>query len=304
MRLMNRNQYCIVYSLRCNYACSYCCNSASQHAPESWVERHTSEMVDLFAPLPPGVIMVSGGEPLLWKDFSVILERLPQHFWALNTNASLMPDWLVHPNVKLAVVAYHPPFAKADLFIKRVLAFKAADTHPVIKIIVMPGQEGANLHLWRAWNALGIPTHLTPLEYKVRFDATFLRQVISEYRTSCLYNSRFFRPLRHVAQQEKCTAGTRDMFQVEVGGALTRCSTLHGGCGRVTAPAFLRVPHPCTAGSCFCEWHHWGGTAKAEDNEVWNAYIETGVWKGPTEDELSRFISEMGYHLSARENLA
>ena len=116
MNLLNRNHYAIWFSDRCNFKCSYCCNRISPLSKNSILEDNTALIIDFFNKLEPGCFMISGGEPFLWKDFPVILESLPQHFWILLTNLSLLPEWIFHPNIKLILPAYHEEYANENKF--------------------------------------------------------------------------------------------------------------------------------------------------------------------------------------------
>jgi len=306
MNLLSRNQYCIWFSDRCNYRCSYCTNHASPEAPRSPLEANTPALIDLFSRVEPGVIMVSGGEPFMWKDFPVVLDALPQHYWVILTNASSLPKWLSHPNIKLFIPAYHEEFTNPERFTANLLALKDVGKAMHVKVIVKPGREYDQVPLWESLNGLGIHTSLTPLEYTARFSRPFLRDVIAKFRTCALYNSRFFR--RDAPPDSLCVAGTAKSFQVNSDGRVVRCSTIFDGTGpegtgSLWNPVFDATPRLCTAaGSCYCEWHHWGQMAPANDNAAWTALIETGRFPVPTREELLQFIVDMKWDPAGRND--
>lgn len=303
VNLLNRNQYAVWFSDRCNYKCSYCCNNVPPKAPKSEIENNTQAFINLFNQVEPGVIMVSGGEPALWQDLPLLLEELPQHAWVILTNLSLLPEWFAHPNIKLLLPAYHEEFAKEERFTAHLKQLKEMGKRAHAKIIVKPGQEYHQIGLWEKWNGMGVPASLVPLEYTNYFKQEFLRDLISKYRTSCLYNSRFFR--RNSPLNQVCVAGTSKSFQVNSDGKIVRCSTVFEGCGSdqsasIWQPAFNQESKLCTAESCYCEWQHWAQMAKANDNHIWNEYLETGVWTLPNEEELCQFITNMGWDVAGR----
>lgn len=300
---LQRNQYGLWFSDRCNYKCSYCCNNASPKAPKSEIESNPEALIYLFNQVEPGVILVSGGEPTLWKDFPDILNSLPQHYWVVLTNLTTIPEWLNHPNIKLLLPAYHEEFANEERFTAYLTQLKEMGKRAHVKLIVKPGQEYNQVPLWEKWNGLGIPTSFTPLEYTFRFKREFLKDVVDNFRTSSLYNSRFFR--RQSPANRYCVAGTGKSFQVNSDGSLVRCSSIHEFCGDERAgsiwqPEFNREAKYCTAEDCFCEWHHWGQTALANDNSVWTDYIETGIWKNPSAEELCQFVLDMDWDLAGK----
>jgi hypothetical protein len=103
-------------------------------------------------------------------------------------------------------------------------------------------------------------------------------------------------------------AGTEKSFQVNSDGRVVRCSTIFDGTGPQGAgslwnPVFDATPRPCTAaGSCYCEWHHWGQMAPANDNAAWTTLIETGRFPVPTREELLQFVVDMQWDPAGRND--
>jgi MoaA/NifB/PqqE/SkfB family radical SAM enzyme len=306
MKLLDRNQYAIWFSDRCNYTCSYCTNHASPEAPRSPLEANTRALIELFDRVRPGVVMLSGGEPFLWKDFPLLLEALPQHYWVFLTNLSFLPKWVDHPNIKLFIPAYHEEFADEARFEAHLRELHARGRRLHVKLIVKPGREWDQIARFERWNDMGVLTSLVPLEYTARFDRRFLADVIARYRTSSLYNSRFFR--LDSPPDVDCVAGTEESFQVNPDGRLVRCSSVFDGAGEdgagsIWKPAFDRRPRRCPAsGSCYCEWHHWGQMAPANDNLTWTRFIESGEWQRPSLNELLQFILDMRWDPAGRND--
>jgi hypothetical protein len=300
---LHRNQYGLWFSDRCNYKCSYCCNNASPKAPKSEIELNPDALIQLFNQVEPGLIQVSGGEPTLWQDFADILAALPQHYWVILTNLTTIPDWIAHPNIKLLLPAYHEEFANADRFTAHLRQLKEMGKPTHVKLIVKPEQEYHQIPLWEKWNGLGIPTSLAPLEFSYWFKRQFLQDLVTQFRTSSLHNSRFFR--RHAPANRFCIAGTSNFFQVNANGSIGRCSAISSLDAEkpftsIQNALFNESATYCESPDCYCEWHHWGQVAPANDNSTWSDYVETGVWKIPTVEELCEFVLDMDWNPAGR----
>jgi hypothetical protein len=309
MNFLWRNQYCIWFSDRCNYECSYCTNHAYPEAPQSVVESNPDALIDLFRRVDPGVIMLSGGEPFLWKSAPRVLDALPQHYWVFLTNLSFLPSWVDHPNIKLFIPAYHEEFADAERFTANLEELARRKRRIHVKIIVKPGREYEQVPLWERWNAIpGVVASLVPLEYTAQFSPGFLNDVKTRFRTCALYNSRFFRA--DSPPDVVCAAGTAQAFQVNADGRVVRCSTIFDGTGSdgsgsLFNPVFDEEPRRCTATvSCFCEWHHWAQMTPAHDNDTWTRYVETGIWERAGLEELERFVVSMRWDPTGRVSRA
>lgn len=305
MNFLNRNQYTIYFSNRCNFNCSYCCTKSSPDSPKSVTEANPDALVSLFNQVDPGVIFVAGGEPIMWKALGDMMDRLPQHYWTILTNLSGVPKWLTHSNVKLVVPAYHEEEASPEKFGDNLAKLRDAGKPTHAKIIVKPEREYEQIPLWEKWNAEGTVTSLVPLEYTFFFRKTFLVDLITKFRTSSLYNARFFRS--DVVRNTFCRAGTREMFQVNPDGAIVRCSTIQETTrdgdqkGNIFLPQFNAQAKSCSMyNQCYCEWHHWASMSPAHDNDVWTEFAQTGRWRPPTIAEMEHFVREMGWNLAGR----
>lgn len=293
MRFLDRPQYCIWFSNRCNYACSYCINRASRDAPKSEVERHTDALVRVFRSVEPGVIMVSGGEPLLWEAMPQLLERLSQHLWVILTNLSFVPSWLHHPRIVLVIAACHYDQCDLDRFVANTRQLRRV----IAKVLVQPGgvAEAYAVEVWHHLTEQGVVTHLAPVEWPRGNSEWLLDLVSGDLLTSCLYNSRFFFN-DTMRDSSPCPAGTRDMFQVMPSGMFLRCSQSRGleGMGSMLHPSWLEEPADCNK-VCYCEWHHWAGVTLADDNDTWTHFVESGEWVRPSPDQFAHFLERSGY---------
>ncbi|MBR1691357.1 MAG: radical SAM protein [Lachnospiraceae bacterium] len=78
----------------CNLRCKHCCVSASS-ADNDLSENDMRNVVDKVVAVNPRTIVISGGEPLMRKDFKDIISRLRKNFrgqLGLMTNATLVND--------------------------------------------------------------------------------------------------------------------------------------------------------------------------------------------------------------------
>jgi len=257
----------------------------------SKVEQSTDLLIATMNLIQPGVIMVSGGEPVLWKAMPRLIEELGQHKWVILTNLSKVPAWLLHDRVVLVIAAYHKEFTHLPTFIKNLKRIY----RPIVKILVEPNSETEHLSVWDTLWTHGIPTHLAPIEWPRGFSESFLDRIRSgELLTNLMYNSRFF--CGPTNKSRLCIAGTRDMFQIGLDGGFGRCSQGGPIHGRLGDQKWLDEPHECSF-SCYCEWHHWAGMTLANDNNVWNRYVDTGIWTIPRVDELKPFVEKMEWKL-------
>lgn len=252
------------------------------------VEENPNAIIDLFNSVYPGVIMVSGGEPILWKDMPMLLEALPQHYWVILSNLSSVPTWMHHPNVKLVIAACHYKQAGLGWFIKRCRELPRV----VVKILVDPRDEVEPLRVWTVLNKAKLVAHLAPVEWPRPHSPELLQRIrAGELLTSCLYNARFFSS--GVEYTRMCLAGTKAMFQVGPSGTIAPCSQA----GPIVESTIFEPKwdvRECDK-SCYCEWHHWAGMALAEDNATWDHFVETGEWVRPTPEQLERFLGDMGW---------
>lgn len=120
------------------------------------------------------------------------------------------------------------------------------------------------------------------------------------FRTSVLYNSRFFR--KDKARQKICPAGSKDGIQILHDGSIVRCSTNQSKVSHIgNYDNLFDSTTVCSiADSCYCEWHHYNEWTLANDNDVWNRYIEAGIWQAPSLDDLYMFVKKMDWDESGR----
>jgi len=255
---------------------------------------NTEKLVQVFRGVEPGVITVSGGEPTLWEAMPSLLDQLSQHYWVILTNLSRPVSWLRDDRIKLVIAAYHEEFTGPH-FAKYL---KELGGKSIVKILVTPESEHKHIGLFHHLNNdHGIPAHLVPISWPKGCSPLFLERFLKgDLLTSAAYNARFFS--KWVRVPRDCIAGTRDMFQVAHKGSFNRCSQagIVRPQGSIFAPRWNEGPEPCDQ-SCYCEWHHWAGATLANDNEVWNYFVETGEWERPTVAGFREFLEKMEWGL-------
>lgn len=329
--------YSIQFSLRCNYRCSYCAARPIDGYPKvirSTVEKNTQKIIDLFNSVEPGLIILSGGEPALWEDFPLIMDKLPQHYWCVLTNLSYMPTWFLHNNVKFIEATFHDDWANPELFDRYLYKLKEENKRPLVKIIIDAGNEYKNVESWKKWNDAGIPTHFVPnyqnswvndeegINLKLVRIHHVLKEVIfidhpevicdefkidmlnGQFLTCSAFNSQFFAPPPPMIPRKPsvCAMGTKASFLVQADGKLVRCcQNVTDDIGTIFTPNFFSEPRLCETDSCSGPYFSWMGETYADDNDTWQEFIETGVWRKPTIDEFLEYLEKMGWLIDGEE---
>jgi MoaA/NifB/PqqE/SkfB family radical SAM enzyme len=111
---------------RCNYRCSYCpvvTNFAFTSVVDRSGERSGEEWIAALEKLPPATIYFSGGEPFVFSDLPVIVNRLPEkhHVQGIVTNLSAPVS--VYRKIKKRIhlnASFHREFADASTFTAKV----------------------------------------------------------------------------------------------------------------------------------------------------------------------------------------
>lgn len=81
---------------RCNLRCKHCCSNCSDKEKDFLGINQIRNVVDIIKDLNPEIIILTGGEPLVRKDFkeiiSYIRETMPNIYLVLSTNGTLIND--------------------------------------------------------------------------------------------------------------------------------------------------------------------------------------------------------------------
>lgn len=111
----------------CNYKCSYCIpelNSGTNRPPSLNQALDFFNNLDQYYGTVPKQLHISGGEPTLWKDFLVFIEKLnPEIFLLVTSNGSRTLNWWerwkqVAENRAALSLSFHPEFSSVDHFVK------------------------------------------------------------------------------------------------------------------------------------------------------------------------------------------
>ncbi|UOD35543.1 radical SAM protein [Deferribacteraceae bacterium V6Fe1] len=302
MKFLNRNHYALIFGEKCNLACSYCSYGLNKKNADKFqssaIENNISMLVKILENLGNVAVTVSGGEPALFSNFPQLIKKLPKIKWIVFTNLTILPEWYFDDNISLLVPSYHNIVDKLN-FLKNIKLLKREGKRMHCKIIVHPNNEYRDLDLFEKLWEISIPTSFVPLEYTYFFREEFLKSLITKYRTSLLYNSRFFR-LDYLCSR-KCKAGTLDGFQINSDCTIVRCSTNQIKISDIFNFHLYSKKVQCNVNSsCYCEWHHWNEWTLANDNEIWSDYVTKGIYKKPTIKELYEFIIKMRWLESGR----
>ena len=281
MKLLHRrNHYGINFSPLCNYSCSYCSVELRRGEMPGLLRQADVDKVErLLDRLPPAVIVVSGGEPALWKGLKQLVENnarkqptwrqrlrgmVPEdvrHNFVFFSNVSLLPDWYFDDSVKLIMASFHREQVTERKFSESVRVLHDAGKRVKVKLMTAPGEEYENVKFFRELWDYGVPASFAPIEEffeqdpskKKVFDHRFISDLIEKYRTSALYTSRFFLATDRTITK-LCPAGTKESFFIEMDGTFRRCVfqgpiVVRRGFRRVSGsldrPVFHRRPQLC-----------------------------------------------------------
>ncbi|MDR1901933.1 MAG: hypothetical protein LBQ88_06615 [Treponema sp.] len=266
----------------------------------SLLERKMDKLIEFLNTIPPSLINITGGEVGLSPDFINVIESLPQHKWWVTSNGSVIPEWFYHKNVILFELTLHHEFTTPEIFMRQCKKLLDHSKRVITKLLVKQSQELESISVFsKFWNS-GIPMHLTPVIPTHYYTSAFIIELINKYRTSCIYNADFFRPLNIVKKSRNCAAGTRQYFYVFHDGTIRRCRSNFeqiNGSSTISNPVFYEKPKICDDSlDCYCEF--MPDLSLANENERWNRYMETGNWEMPSKEDLYTFIQKMNWDLA------
>jgi len=290
VRLMNLPHIALLPFLTCNFACSYCVAKPLLNGkrPFGLWNEHFDDITAFLSKLDTKMIMISGGEPLLWSGWTELIEKT-DHYWYFCTNASKIPQWLDYTKdrVKLFLAAFHRTGITVDKFIGNVKKLQDAG-YPVFVKIVYTRSEQQFAEAEEIIKA-GIPTSFVPL-----YNTKYLPDEVAALRPYC-HSDMYYNRFQSVERSPgKCAAGTRESFEL-TGMIVGRCSHYShislnkvpkllrkfalGYRGDIYESHFDVSARMCSRKVCECEWHSFGELINSPENERWQSLIDTGVWK-------------------------
>lgn len=292
MKLMNVNHISVLPYLTCNFKCPYCIAKPNFYQDKNkfglW-ETNYYDVMKFIQTLDKRMILVSGGEPLLWDKWQDMIIN-SDHYWYFVTNTSVVPKWLgdteVKNKVKLFLSAFHRTGIKVEKYIDNVK--KLQDMGYAVFCKIMYTKEKEQINEANLIIKSGIPMSFVPL-----VDTKYQSEEISRIKPYC-YSDMYYRRFYILGKSScYCMAGTKDSFQID-GLSMTRCGhfssislnnvpkllrKLHDGyIGDIYQPKFYEKPKICNMNQCFCENLHFGGILDDSENEVWQRFIENGKW--------------------------
>jgi hypothetical protein len=325
---MNVPHIAIIPYLTCNFSCSYCCaNKFSQDSLKLWHSK-ADDMIKFLNSIDRKMIMVSGGEPLLY-DWHRFIEET-DHYWYFATNASVIPKFLsehdIKEKVKLFIAAFHREGMNVGRFIKN--ALKLQDMGYAIFCKIIYTKEEVQFKEWEEIANAGLLVSFVPL-VGGKYSKEEIARVIP-YCQSALYASRFYELDRRLCGNLDCVAGTAESFELRMT-SIVRCGLqdvpvfaniappkflkrilrddwndlaiklLHVASGRknpflgnIYEPKFYQSPMPCRRQRCECEWHTFSGMGVDVENWKWQGLIDTGRWIPTTQKRIKEFVAKSG----------
>ena len=307
MKLMNVPHIAIIPYMTCNFSCSYCvANKYSKDSLKLW-DSKVGDIIKFLNTLDKKMILVSGGEPLLY-DWSKLIKET-NHYWYFATNASVIPKFLYNAQdkVKLLYAAFHREGIGVNKFIKNIL--KIQDMGYAIFCKIIYTKDDSQFNDWDLINSAGIPVSFAPL-VGVKYTEEEVAKVLP-YCISDMYADRFLNPSRKLGN---CVAGTSETFEIRAT-SIVRCGLqdipllgnlappkflkrmVHDGLsdaamkviyimsgrksyflGDIYNPQFYSKPVICHRKRCDCEWHTFSGIGDDSENPRWQNLIDTGKW--------------------------
>lgn len=305
MKLMRLPHIAILPYLTCNFRCPYCVVESPVWAFTKW-EAQFEDTVTFLNSIGKKAIMVSGGEPFIWKRWGELIRRT-DHYWYFCTNTSKVPKWLqdstAKEKVKLFLAAFHRTGIQVRKFIANV--HKVQDLgYPVFVKVVYVGDSAQFNDIEEIIKA-GIPASFAPL-LGIECSEQGVADILP-YCQSTMYANRFFPPDAGAERAIKpCPAGTEESFEIE-GSVIVRCSHYSDMLlnrvprllrrfrprylGDISHPRFHKQPKICFRKTCACEWHTFSDMAFGFENEKWQHFIETKEWTPATILDIKEFVA-------------
>lgn len=309
MKVMNLPHIAIVPYLTCNFKCPYCVAETPFKIPfynprnslEKW-DAQFEDTVTFLNSIGTKAILVSGGEPTIWKRWDELIKR-SDHYWYFLTNVSKVPNWLndskVKQRTKLLLAAFHRTGIRIEKFIANVCKIQDLG-YPIFVKVVYTKDKDQLKEIDKIIKA-GIPASFVPLvgmEYSKKEIEDML-----PYCQSAMYACGFWGVNRAV---KSCVAGTNESFELD-GSIIAKCSHYSGMSlnkipklfrglsslylGDIYYPRFYHQPKMCYRKTCTCEWLAFTDIAFGFENEKWQHFIETGKWVPATIDDIDDFVA-------------
>ena len=279
MKLFNLDHVALLPYTTCNFKCSYCVDANRRLSMKVWDAR-ASDILTFLNELSAKAVMVSGGEPLLWKDWPRLIKET-LHTWYFLTNASVLPSWLrsTRHSIKLVIAAYHRSQMDINTFIRNIETLQDMSYPVFVKIVY----DGTTLQFYdiEQIQKANIPVSFSPM-LGVKLTKEQIDKALP-YCQSEMYKSRFLPPpFGKRRNYQKCNAGTSSSFEID-GSKLLMCShktSLFDRIGTLDKPKLHRRAYPCYKNHCACEWHTFSELdTRPNENVRWQKFVDTGAWK-------------------------
>lgn len=114
--------------IRCNYHCPYCI--WNRFSPDEFKDAYYpyTDWIEVFKKFSPSAVIITGGEPFLYKDIVSLIEHFPRKhvISCVVTNLSVGVDKLVSLKNKefRIMTSYHPEMTSKEAFVRNLLLLK------------------------------------------------------------------------------------------------------------------------------------------------------------------------------------
>ncbi len=242
----------------CNYKCSYCFTSKSSIK----VEDYDSFLKNIKNKIPRNwkFFIAGGGEPFTHPNFFKIIDGLVKFGYRLSINSNLSPSLnklnrffkIAGKNLDIFQVSLHLEHVQAQIFIKKILAFKKSfpDFKKIIVTTVARKDRMKEMEFVKKTFDKKIKLFFQPLRDKTQ-------KAINYSPKEMDYFSFYPDQLDRILTGTLCNSGQK-MIAILPTGDTFRCVTglikNHGYLGNILTDnlAFYDKPKPCEEEFCFC----------------------------------------------------
>jgi MoaA/NifB/PqqE/SkfB family radical SAM enzyme len=239
-RRIIRNRLVVLFqpTFRCNYRCSYCpvvtkFDYTTVFPRKS--ERTAQDWVAILEKLPPAMIYIAGGEPMVYAPLPDVINNLPKKHEVVGmvTNVSLPTSLYRKIRKRIHINAsFHREFAGEDEFIEKVKELQHL-FHLAVNIVATPENLPVIERLDALMRSRKIVLHVDPLvdadfSYTPEQKALLLKHTHSDRQYTVAFDD---------FSVKRCSAG-RNYIYVMPGGEVYSCA---GGCSYIHSPLFKHL---------------------------------------------------------------
>jgi MoaA/NifB/PqqE/SkfB family radical SAM enzyme len=223
----NRLHALLYPTFRCNYKCSYCPVVTKFDFGKVWdihSELPAARWIEALDRLPPAVIYILGGEPLLYRELPQLVNELPAKHSLVGLVTNLSVPVHVYQRLRKRIhlnVSFHREYTTQEQFIEKIRALKDR-FHMCVNLVATPENMPVLEEIRDTFQSNDIDLHVDPY-VDPRFQYTPAQQRLLE---------RYIQYDRNPEQQlnfadfseKRCSAG-RNYINVAPDGEVYTCAS-------------------------------------------------------------------------------